>query len=169
MLIFLCGMPGSGKTTVGRELARLQNSNLIDLDEYIAKKEKLAIPQIFKTKGEDYFRKAESTCLKELIEKNHNTVVSVGGGTPCFNQNMKIMTDGGKTIYLKATPETLSKHIEEGKNPRPLFAKLNGDRLYDKVASMLSHREKHYLKATATIDIENKTPAEIAKEITTLI
>src|ERR1700756_4715614 len=91
MLLFLCGMPGSGKTTVGKDLSKLLNCNLIDLDEYIAKKENLAIPVIFKTKGEDYFRKAESACLKELSAKSHNAVVSVGGGTPCFGQNMKMM------------------------------------------------------------------------------
>ena len=168
MLLFLCGMPGSGKTTVGKELSKLLNSNLIDLDEYIAKKEKLAIPIIFKTKGEDYFRKAESACLKELIEKNHNAVVSVGGGTPCFGQNMKVMSEGGKTIYLKAKSETLCKHIEEDKTARPLFAKFKGEKLKDKIASMLSHRERHYLKATVSFDTEGKTPADIAKEITAL-
>lgn len=161
-------MPGSGKTTVGKELSKLLNCNLIDLDEYIAKKENLAIPVIFKTKGEDYFRKAESACLKELSAKSHNAVVSVGGGTPCFGQNMKMMSDGGKTIYLKATPATLSKRLEEDKNIRPLFAKFKGEKLKEKIESMLGHRERHYLKADYKIDTEGKTAAEVAKEIAAL-
>ena len=168
MLLFLTGMPGSGKTSVGKELAKLLGSNLIDLDEYIAKKEKLSIPVIFKTKGEDYFRKAESTCLKELIAKNHNALVSVGGGTPCYNQNMKTMSEGGKTIYLKAAIETLSKRIEDDSNIRPLFNKMNGRKLTEKIESMLGHREKHYARASFTVDTEGKTPGEVAKEIAAL-
>ena len=74
MLIFLIGMPGSGKTSIGKELAKLTGANLIDLDEYIAKKENLSIPQIFKTKGEDHFRKAETNCLKEIIERSKKTI-----------------------------------------------------------------------------------------------
>lgn len=169
MLVFLTGMPGSGKTTIGKELAKLLSATLIDLDEYIAKKEKLSIPYIFKTKGEDYFRRAENTCLKELVEKNANAVVSVGGGTPCFNNNMQIMMQGGKAIYLKAKPETLCKRIEEDKNPRPLFAKLKGDKLKDKIVSMLSHREKYYLKAIINMDTEGKSQIDIAKEISALV
>lgn len=161
-------MPGSGKTTIGKELSKLLNSNLIDLDEYIAKKEKLAIPIIFKTKGEDYFRKAESASLKELLAKNHNAVVSVGGGTPCFGQNMKIMSEGGKSIYLKATPATLCQRLEEDKNIRPLFAKFKGEKLKEKIESMLEHRERHYLKANFSLDTEGKTAIEVAKEIAAL-
>ena len=168
MLLFLCGMPGSGKTTVGKELAKSLNCNLIDLDEYIAKKENLAIPAIFKTKGEDYFRKTESACLKELLAKAKNAVISVGGGTPCFGQNMKIMSEGGKTIYLKATPQTLTTRLSEDKNIRPLFAKFKGDKLKEKVESMLGHRERHYLKADIKLDTEGKTAAEVAKEIAAL-
>lgn len=159
------GMPGSGKSTIGRELARETDLLLIDLDNYIIQKEKLSIPQIFKTKGEDYFRKAETNCLKEIVAKNKKAIVSVGGGTPCFNDSLQVMQKGGKTVYLKAAPEILATRIENDITERPLFNKLKGPKLREKVTSMLEHREKFYKKAAAIIETDNKTVSAIAQEI----
>ncbi|MGZ3862773.1 MAG: shikimate kinase [Bacteroidia bacterium] len=169
MLIFLIGMPGSGKTSIGKELAKLTGANLIDLDEYIAKKENLSIPAIFKTKGEDYFRKAETNCLKEIIERSKKTIVSVGGGTPCFNRNMDVLLNGGKVVYLKASAEELAARIEADPNERPLFSKHKGKKLLEKVASMLEHREKYYSKALMSFETSGKTPEVLAKELAGLI
>jgi shikimate kinase len=169
MLVFLIGMPGSGKTSIGKELSKLLGSNLIDLDEYIAKKEKLSIPQIFKTKGEDYFRKAETASLKEIIERSKKTVVSVGGGTPCFYKNMDIMMSGSKVIYLKATVEELAARIEADPHERPLFSKHKGKKLAEKIASMLEHREKYYKKAFISFETSGKTPDVLAKELAGLL
>ncbi len=165
MLIFLIGMPGSGKSTIGREFARETNFLLIDLDNYLVQKEKLSIPQIFKTKGEDYFRKAEANCLKEIIAKNKKAIVSVGGGTPCFNDSMQVMQKGGKTVYLKAAPEVLATRIENDITERPLFTKLKSHKLQEKITSMLEHREKFYKKAFATIETGEKSAAEVVAEI----
>jgi shikimate kinase len=169
MLIFLIGMPGSGKTSIGKELAKLTGSNLIDLDEYIAKKEKISIPQIFKTKGEDYFRKAETSALKEIIERSKKTVVSVGGGTPCFNRNMDLMMAGGKAVYLKASVEELASRIEADPNERPLFSKHKEKKLAEKIESMLGHREKYYKKALMSFETNGKTPEVLAKELAGLL
>lgn len=162
-------MPGSGKTSIGKELAKLLGSNLIDLDEYIAKKEKLSIPQIFKTRGEDYFRKAETSSLKEIIGKSKKTIVSVGGGTPCFNRNMDVMMSGGKVIYLKASVDELSARLESDPNERPLFAKHKGKKLTEKISSMLAHREKYYNKASMSFETGGKTPDVLAKELAGLL
>lgn len=162
-------MPGSGKTSIGKELAKLIGANLIDLDEYIAKKENLSIPTIFKTKGENYFRKAETNCLKEIIERSKKTVVSVGGGTPCFNRNMEVLLGGGKVVYLKANVEELAKRIEADPNERPLFSKHKGKKLAEKITSMLEHREKYYNKALMSFETDGKTPDILAKELAGLI
>lgn len=169
MLIFLIGMPGSGKTTIGRELAKETGYKLLDLDAYIVQKEKLSIPQIFKTKGEEYFRAAETSCLKEIIEKSKDSILAVGGGTPCYNNNMQLMQNGGKTIYLKASVDSLVKRIESDSTERPLFAKMNGKKLKEKIASMLEHREKFYRKAPMSFDTEGRTPAQCAKELSPLL
>ena len=169
MLIFLIGMPGSGKSSVGKELATLMESKLLDLDAYIIEREKLSIPEIFKTKGEDYFRKAETNSLAEICEKMKSGVIAVGGGTPCFNNNMEVMQKGGCTVYLKTTPDVLANRIENDTNERPLFRKLNGRKLKEKVTSMLEHREKFYKKATVVFDLRDKTPAVIAAEIKKLL
>jgi len=158
-------MPGSGKSTIGRELAREIDFLLIDLDNYIIQKEKLSIPQIFKTKGEDYFRKAETNYLKEIIAKNKKAIVSVGGGTPCFNDSLQVMQKGGKTVYLKAVPEVLATRIENDITERPLFTKLKGNKLREKVTSMLEHREKFYKKASVTIETGEKNTVTISQEI----
>lgn len=169
MIIFLIGMPGSGKSSVGKELAKLTGYNLLDLDAFIVQKEKISIPQIFKTKGEDYFRKAESSALKEIIEKSKDTIIAVGGGTPCFNDNMKLMQEGGKTIYLTAKIETIANRIENDTNERPLFHKLNGRKLKEKITSMLAHREKFYKKAPFIFDTEGRSAETCAKEIKGLL
>jgi shikimate kinase len=169
MLIFLIGMPGSGKTSIGRELAKETGYRLMDLDAYIVDKEKLSIPNIFKTKGEDYFRAAETRCLKEIMEKVKDSIIAVGGGTPCYNNNMQLMQNGGKTIYLKASVDSLVKRIEDDSNERPLFAKMNGRKLHEKIESMLSHREKFYRKAPMSFDTEGRTPAQCAKELAPLL
>ena len=165
MIIFLLGMPGCGKSTVGRELARETGFLLIDLDTYIIQKEKISIPQIFKTKGEDYFRKAETNALNEIISKNKKAIVAVGGGTPCFNNNMSVMLQGGKTIYLKAAPDVLATRIENDITERPLFAKFKGQKLKEKVAAMLGHREKYYKKAAHSIEAGEKNAAALVAEI----
>lgn len=169
MLLFLIGMPGCGKSSVGKELAALMDCKLVDLDAYIVQREKLSIPEIFKTKGEDYFRKAETDSLAEIAEKMKSGVIAVGGGTPCFNNNMQVMQKGGSTIYLKTTPNVLATRIENDENERPLFRKLNGRKLTEKVTSMLEHREKFYKKATVVFDLRDKTPAVIAAELKKLL
>jgi shikimate kinase len=165
MIIFLIGMPASGKSSVGRALARETGYPLIDLDSYIVKKEKLSIPQIFKTKGEEYFRAAESSALREIAENTKDAVVAVGGGTPCYNNNMKLMQNGGKTVYLKAEVNTLASRVENDVTERPLLSKLNGKKLQEKIASMLAHREKFYKQAPLIFETENKTPEGIAREL----
>ncbi|MFM8739263.1 MAG: shikimate kinase, partial [Cytophagales bacterium] len=99
MKIFLIGLPGSGKTTLGKQLAERLNIRFVDLDTEIEKSEGESIALIFKRFGEDHFRKAESTQLQKWANLNEDFVMATGGGAPCFFDNMEVMNQSGTTIF----------------------------------------------------------------------
>lgn len=136
--ICLIGMPGSGKTTIGRELAKQINFKFIDLDELIKSKCKLTVSEIFKTKGELYFRDKETKILKELILSRDKLVISTGGGIILKNSNILIKT---YNIFLSCTHKTLINRLSLSKE-RPL---LLGKNISEDIKKMLIQREKKYL------------------------
>src|SRR5215217_5818033 len=99
--IFLIGMPGAGKTTVGRKLASTLNRPFLDLDEYMESKEGMPVRELFATRGEEYFRLAEAQALREVVEQATAGIIATGGGAPCFHGSMAFMNQVGTTIYLK--------------------------------------------------------------------
>ena len=119
-LIYLIGFMGSGKSTTGKKLADRLKWSFIDLDERIELETGMKIPDIFSKHGELYFRKVESEILRSLISES-KTVISTGGGTPCFADNMKYMLETGLTIYLKMTPGQLNSHLISSSGERPLI------------------------------------------------
>lgn len=123
MTLFLVGYMGSGKSVIGSKLAVILKYNYLDLDDYIEEKEASTIKLIFETKGEIYFRKIESIYLKELIGLN-NTVISLGGGTPCYGNNMNLILESKNSlsIYLKASILTLVDRLFTEQSKRPLIA-----------------------------------------------
>lgn len=125
MTLFLVGYMGSGKSVIGKKLAEVLNYNYVDLDDYIEEKENKSIKKIFETKSEIYFRKVESLYLEELTSVK-NTVVSLGGGTPCYGNNMNLILESENvlSIYLKASIPTLSDRLFEEKSKRPLISHL---------------------------------------------
>ena len=152
--IFLIGFMGSGKSTAGRKLASQLNWSFIDLDEKIQKMESMKIPDIFSLKGEPYFRKLEAQALQELkIETN--TVISTGGGTPCFGDNMDFMLSSGLTVYIRMTPASLEKRLEGSAEGRPLLKEIDRKDLQEYIASKLAEREKWYSRAEIIIDVVN--------------
>lgn len=147
MNIFLIGFMGCGKSTIGKKLAKLIDYDFIDFDQLIENKEKLNINDIFNLKGEGYFRELETTLLNNLNSKN--TIISLGGGTPCFNNNMSIINQKGLSIYLKLPAKTLAKRLADSKTKRPLIedVKHNPSALINRIDDMLIEREPFYLKA----------------------
>ena len=137
---------GAGKTTVGRELAKELNLDFIDLDHFIQARYQKTISQIFQEMGESEFRVIESNMLKEVGDFE-DVVISTGGGTPCFFDNMDYMNSVGTTIYLKATPEDLSDRLNTCKDKRPLIKDKNKEELLAFVAENLVKREPYYSKA----------------------
>ncbi len=149
--IFLIGFMGSGKSTVGRKLASQLKWSYIDLDEKIESEAGMKITDIFSVKGESWFRELESKMLRSL-ETETKAVISTGGGTPCFDDNMEYMLATGITIYLKLTPAQLKSRLMRSSHQRPLIIGIGSDKLLGFIEGKLAEREKWYLEAELTVD-----------------
>lgn len=167
MNIALCGYMGCGKSTVGKQLANQLGIPIIDLDGYIEKVEGKRISEIFADKGEIYFRKREGELLKELVSKPDGYVLSLGGGTPCYGNNLNVLKEkGGKTVYLKMSVEALTERLFSEKDARPLIIHYTQKKdLKDFVRKHLFERGPVYEQSDLVIKVEGKTPEAIAKEI----
>lgn len=150
--IVLIGYMGAGKTTLGRVLAKHLNLEFFDLDWYVENRYRMKIPQIFQEKGEEGFRQLERLMLHEVGEME-DVVISCGGGTPCFFDNMEYMNSLADTIYLKATPEVLAMHLRMGKGKRPLLEGKSPEELEETVRQMLVDREPFYTRAKHIVDV----------------
>ncbi len=170
MKIILLGYMASGKSTIGKLLARKIYRPFIDLDNYIENKEKLPIKSIFKKKGEIYFRKIEHVYLKELLNSNDSFVLSLGGGTPCYAGNMDLISiPTVKSIYLQGSIQTLVNRLKENKENRPLISNLDDEKLTEFVAKHLFERSNFYEEASHKINIDKKSIENIVAEIRILL
>jgi shikimate kinase len=160
--IFLIGYMGSGKTAMGRLLAKNLHLDFYDLDAWIEKKYHTTIASIFAEKGESYFREIEKNCLRETGEFE-NVVISTGGGAPCFFDNMQFMNNHGTTIYLKLTPEHLAERLQSTRTGvRPLIAGKSSEELIDFIRENLGKRAAFYEQAKFVI---TGTDEEITNQI----
>lgn len=161
--VFLIGMPSSGKSTLGRKLARVLNYRFVDLDKLIVKDQKQSIPDIFRGKGEGYFREVESRLLKE-IKPNQWLVVATGGGAPCFFDNMVYIKDNGLSIFLKVSPAELARRIlAHGKDDRPLLSGIT--ELETELSQRLSLRLPYYTQADFTLEEPSGSVTDLANLI----
>lgn len=144
--IILVGYMGAGKSTLGKALSKATGIPLYDLDTYIENRMRKTIGQIFEEKGEDYFRKIERNMLHEVAEFEH-VIISCGGGTPCYSDNMDYLNRQGETIYLKAEPETLFRHLQMARIPRPMLKGMTPEEAQQFIATHLREREHYYLQA----------------------
>ena len=150
--IILVGYMGSGKTTVGRALAKELGLQFYDLDWYIESRRHKTVPQIFAERGEEGFREIERNMLHEVAEFE-DIVLSCGGGTPCFFDNMDYMNGQGDVIWLKADAEVLYKHLLMGKTERPLLKGKPPEELITFIKEQLEWREPYYSKARHVLDV----------------
>ena len=150
--IILIGYMGSGKTTVGRQLAMALGRTFYDLDWYIEMRYHRSVAQLFAERGEEGFREMERNMLHEAAEFE-DIVLSCGGGTPCFFDNMDYICSVSESVYLKATPEVLCQHLKMRKVERPLLQGKNEEELLDFIRTSLEQREPFYLKAKHVIDV----------------
>lgn len=159
MRYFLIGFMGSGKTTFGKHLAEYLKIEFYDLDHYIESKTNKKIINIFSLEGEQSFREYETFYLKEIINNHTNAVISTGGGTPCFHNNIQLMLKSGLVIYLKQNPEILVYRILNSKTARPLIDTVDKNKILDWVTKKLAEREHYYNQANIIINVQNITPS----------
>jgi len=157
---------GSGKSTVGRELAEALNLQFIDLDTFIEERNFKTIPEIFASAGEEGFRKVEQSALHEVSEFE-NVVVATGGGAPCFFDNMELIKRTGISVYLNGTPRILAERLMNSKTERPLIKGKTKVELIQFIDETLHKRNQWYKQAEYEIafdqDIQTSEALEVMK------
>ena len=149
-IIYIIGFMGSGKTYTGRKLASVLGWSFIDLDKKIEEYTGKTIPEIFSQEGEAFFRETETSLLRKLTSVE-NTIISTGGGAPCYSNNMDFMLQNGLTIYLKLTTEELHVRLSQSKGERPLIKNLDKEDLQNFIEEKLADREKCYNRSDITV------------------
>jgi shikimate kinase len=144
--IFLMGLPGSGKTYFGKQIAEANNRPFFDLDIIIETLTKKTVADIFAEQGVDAFRKIETETLLNF-SFSHNAVIALGGGTPCFHNNLNWIKNQGTTIYLDADINIIAERIATQKNTRPLFLNHSVNDIKNALARLLQEREVYYKQA----------------------
>jgi shikimate kinase len=166
--IYLIGFMGSGKTTIAKKISKSLNLKFLDTDKEIEKKTRSSINDIFNKKGELFFRQEEKKIVNEIINLE-NTVISTGGGLPCFNKNIDILNKSGCTIYLKCDKELLYNRLLVDKKNRPLIKGFNHKELKKYINNLLIKREKIYNKSKYTIVCNDLKTNELLRQINSLI
>jgi shikimate kinase len=169
--IILIGYMGSGKSTVGRMLAQTHNLLFEDLDDVIAYDAATSIPELFIEKGAKAFRELEHQTLKVVIENAANKVISLGGGAPCYYDNMALVAATTPHVfYLNASHKTLAQRLFPDKNGRPLIAHAETEQaLQSFIAKHLFERQPFYRQANHVISVDDKSIKAVVAEIGKLI
>ncbi|MEE0858601.1 MAG: shikimate kinase [Acutalibacteraceae bacterium] len=162
--IVLCGFMGCGKTTVGKQLAKLSGMEYIDIDQYIEQQQNTTISEIFAKYGEDYFRDLEHNATKELAEKQ-NCVISAGGGTLLFERNVEALKKSGTVVLLNVPLNTIKQRLRNDKK-RPLLQRPDKDKVMEE---MYNQRLPLYTKVADYVVNANKSPALAAEIIRELV
>lgn len=168
MNIFLMGFMGSGKSTSGKVLAKKLNMAFVDLDELIENAEQTSIDSIFEAQGEEKFRELELNYLKKSFSFQ-NTVTALGGGTPCYHDNIKSIKKNGISVYLKMPAAAIVNRLSNAKTSRPLIKNKTQDELAAYIKKTLGEREKYYEQANYTINALNLNIDELITNIKGLI
>lgn len=154
MRIYLIGYMASGKSNLGRQLAEKLGFSFIDLDYVFEERFRISVLDFFEKYDEAGFRKIEQSLLHETTTFN-NVVISTGGGTPCYFDNMHLIKKSGISLYLHWTIPTLVERLKHVKRKRPLLKDIPAEELQDKVTKHLTDREIYYNQADYTIDMDN--------------
>lgn len=159
--IYLIGFMGCGKSTIAAGLNQMYGSQIVEMDQLIVERQNMTIPEIFKEKGEDYFRDVETALLKEISEKT-NQVVSCGGGIVLREENISEMKKSGKIVLLTAKPETILGRVS-GDDNRPV---LQGKKTVADISALMEKRRSKYeAAADFIVQTDEKTVSEICQEI----
>lgn len=154
MKIFLIGFMGSGKTHWGNLLSAKLHLPFRDLDSVIVEREKKTVSEIFSDKGEEYFRYMEKEVLEEIVREHESFILSCGGGTPCFFNNIEFMKKSGKVIWLNTSIDVLKERLVKEKMSRPLIRDIDDDELKRYISRKLSERKLYYEQADLMVNEE---------------
>jgi shikimate kinase len=165
MKVFLLGLPGSGKSTLGRQVAAELKIPFVDLDHEIVRREGRPIPEIFKEKKEDYFRQLESDVLKMWAAKPNEFVMATGGGAPCFLDGITVINNAGTSVFLDVPPTEIARRMERTRvENRPTIAP-GVNSLREHIETMLANRTKYYRQAHHVLAGDRITAAQILTAI----
>ena len=165
MKIFLIGFMGSGKTHWGKLLSAKLQLPFRDLDSLIVEKEQKSIADVFAEKGEEYFRYQEKQTLEELINEEESFVLSCGGGTPCFFNNIELMKKSGKVLWLNTSIDVLKDRLLKERMSRPLIRDINEEELRRYIVRKLTERKMYYEQADAMVNEESITLEELIRSL----
>lgn len=159
--IVLIGFMGSGKSTISDYLSTVFDMKLVEMDQVIAEKEEMSIPDIFATYGEEYFRDLETSLLVELQDRK-NVIISCGGGTALRENNVAEMKKNGRVVLLTASPETIYERVKDS-DDRPV---LKGRKNVDGIAELMEQRrEKYEAAADIVVQTDHKTVLQVCEEL----
>ncbi|MBA4167374.1 MAG: shikimate kinase [Chitinophagaceae bacterium] len=161
MRVFLIGFMGSGKTHWGKTLASQLKIPFFDLDEIITEKEKMLVSEIFVTSGEEYFRMKEKEALEALVEDHTSMVLSCGGGTPCFFNNIDTMKKFGIVVWLNTNVEIILQRLMKEKAKRPLLKNIADQDMKNFIIRKLNERRMYYEQADVTLDNEDSISTNV--------
>ena len=168
--LVLIGYMGCGKSFISKELSVETEIKYLDLDEVIEKKSKKSIEELFKSKRELYFRKLENEILVEILNIKESLILSTGGGTPCYYNNIEIMNSSDTiSVYLKASIETLYARLVLEKSKRPLLSNFENSDLKEFIAKHLFERSFYYNQAKYVVNVDTKSSKEIVSELKNII
>lgn len=160
------GMPGSGKSTLGRAVASLLGFDFYDLDAELVKEEGSDIPTIFMEKGEGYFRNLETRVLQKLLGLPGGMVLSTGGGAPCFNDNINLINASAVSVYLEVSlDELLSRLTKDEISKRPMFKGLDTAEITLKLQDLLTGREEFYRQAKIMLSGDDISTEHLSSEM----
>jgi shikimate kinase len=155
MRLFLIGFMGSGKTHWGTLLAANLKLPFFDLDKVVTETEQKTITEIFSEKGEEYFRYAEKRVLEQLVDENPVFIISCGGGTPCFFNNIQFMKKKGTVVWLNTQVDILVNRLLKEKHTRPLLKNIADDELKPYILRKILGRKLYYEQADVIVHEES--------------
>jgi shikimate kinase len=168
--IILLGYMGCGKSTIAKTLSRIIRIPFVDLDEYIEEKTNLSINAIFEKHGEIYFRKLEHEFFVELLNSPQQSIIGLGGGTPCYANNHELLKgDNVFSIYLKTSIETLFSRLSANKSKRPLIANKSDEEMKEFIAMHLFERSFYYNQAQYKVVVDDKTIDQVVLDIVSIL
>ena len=166
--LVLMGYMGCGKSALGKRLAQVKSLTFIDLDDYIQSNEKTTISQFFENQGELKFRQIERFYLEKLLSEYSQAIISLGGGTPCYFDNIDFVNQKEEIVsfYLKTAPDTLAQRLFDQKDHRPMIAHLDSKQeLVKFIAKHLFERIPFYNKAQHHISTDHQSIDNLVNEI----